>query len=1369
MSAARELGKDKMRQSFFAEKQLGLKSLKSGLSGVSLAALALLGITGSASAQDAEPSTDGFKSLNDIDGVQDVKTLADGSAEVTLSDGTVQAFSTSQVIIVDGQVFIAEYALEAVGLSAATGTTAGNAGIIVLGGLALAGVGIALAAGGGDDSAPAPAPTPTPTPTPNAAPVVTNAATFSVVENTTSAFTATATDSDAGDTLTFSLTGTDASLFAIDSSSGVVSFVGAPDFEMPGDAGADNVYDVTVNASDGTATATQAVAITVTDVNEAPVITNAAAVSAAENQTVAITAAATDSDGDALTFSLTGTDASLFAIDATTGVISFVGAPDFEMPGDAGANNVFDVIVNVSDGTATTTQNLAITVTNVNEAPVITSAAAISVAENSTNVTNVGSSDVDGDSLDFTLSGADAALFTIDAAGALDFVSPPDFETPGDANSDNVFNITITGTDPGGLTDSQAVAVTVTDVNEAPVITSAAAISVAENQTGALTAVATDVDAGDTLTFSLTGTDAALFAINASTGVISFVGAPDFEMPGDGGTNNVFDVVVNVSDGTATTTQAVAITVTDVNEAPVLTVAPTISAAENQIAVATASATDVDAGDTLTFSLTGTDAALFAVDAVTGVITFVAPPNFEMPGDAGINNVFDITVNVSDGTLTDSQAVAVTVTDVNDAPVITSAAIASIAENAANATMSAFTAIATDEDGDALTFSLTGADAGDLAIDPMTGVITFVTTPDFEMQLDADLSNDFAVMLNVSDGTTTTTQDFTFNVTNVNEAPVFSNTGPVSVQENQTDAGIATVSDPDITDAVTFSLTGADAGLFTIDSTGAISFITAPDFEMPTDTNMDNVFDIIVNANDGTLTTTQNAAVTVTNVNDALPMITSPLFEVVNENQTAVTTVSAMDVDGDALTFSLTGTDAALFAIDAMTGVVTFLTAPDFEMPGDAGGDGEFNAIVNVSDGTGTTMDNLTVQLFDVNEVPVITSAAAISVAENQTVVFTPTATDPDVVDMPMFSLSGTDAALFTVDPITNAITFIGAPDFETPGDAGADNVYDLTLTASDNGGLTDTQAITVTVTDVNEAPVITSAAAVSVAENQTAVQTAVASDVDAGDALTFSLSGTDAGLFAINATTGVITFNNAPDFEMPGDSGMNNVFNVDVTATDIAGLTDTQALAVTVTDISEPLSVLNFNQPENVLTGQIFNLTAANTTITTTIAGPDAASIDLFANAALAGIGASTSSVSGINSSSPIVALSSIPDFENPTDVNGDGVFEFNLVVVTNPFIGPASTQIQPVTFTITDVGGLSAKPSAPDAALDSFSVVENDVVDLNGETSSTVSVEEIYEAIASGPAEADVSAESIESAMEIEFVADLLAVNDSAMIVDG
>jgi hypothetical protein len=98
------------------------------------------------------------------------------------------------------------------------------------------------------------------------------------------------------------------------------------------------------------------------------------------------------------------------------------------------------------------------------------------------------------------------------------------------------------------------------------------------------------------------------------------------------------------------------------------------------------------------------------------------------------------------------------------------------------------------------------------------------------------------------------------------------------------------------------------------------------------------------------------------------------VYQVVNqvtvaENQTAVTTATAIDADGDSLTYSLGGVDAARFNI-SNNGEISFITAPDYENPGDVGTDNTYNITVTASDGTlSSTAQNLAIAVTDVNEV----------------------------------------------------------------------------------------------------------------------------------------------------------------------------------------------------------------------------------------------------------------------------------------------------------------------------------------------------------------------------------------------------------------
>ena len=218
-------------------------------------------------------------------------------------------------------------------------------------------------------------------------------------------------------------------------------------------------------------------------------------------------------------------------------------------------------------------QSLAVTVSNVNEAPAITSSATASIQENTTAVMTVTATDPDAaTTLTYGIAGgADQALFQIDPnSGVLSFVSAPDREAPVDAGANNVYDVRVSVSD-GTLVATRDIAVTVTDSNDtAPQITSdgggaTAAVSVAENTTAVTTVQATDPDLGPALTYSIAGgADAAAFVIDATSGALAFVAAPDFELPSDVGGNNVYDVVVRVSDGVAVDTQSIAVTVTDV-------------------------------------------------------------------------------------------------------------------------------------------------------------------------------------------------------------------------------------------------------------------------------------------------------------------------------------------------------------------------------------------------------------------------------------------------------------------------------------------------------------------------------------------------------------------------------------------------------------------------------------------------------------------------------------------------------------------------------------------------------------------------------------------------------------------------------------
>jgi autotransporter-associated beta strand protein len=105
-------------------------------------------------------------------------------------------------------------------------------------------------------------------------------------------------------------------------------------------------------------------------VNTAPTITSGGAFSVPENSTAVTTVTATDAEGNALTYSISGgSDADKFWIDSGTGILTFVSAPNFESPMDVGADNVYNLTVQVADGVLAATKDIAVTVTNVSDSP----------------------------------------------------------------------------------------------------------------------------------------------------------------------------------------------------------------------------------------------------------------------------------------------------------------------------------------------------------------------------------------------------------------------------------------------------------------------------------------------------------------------------------------------------------------------------------------------------------------------------------------------------------------------------------------------------------------------------------------------------------------------------------------------------------------------------------------------------------------------------------------------------------------------------------------------------------------------------------------------------------------------------------------
>ena len=215
--------------------------------------------------------------------------------------------------------------------------------------------------------------------------------------------------------------------------------------------------------------------------NSAPTLPSTTTISATENQTNVTQVTATDPNSDPITYSISGgADAAKFAINAATGVLSFVAAPDYENPTDSDKNNTYLVQVTASDGSLSAVQTITVTVTNVaeNALPIITQgkgAATFSqtFTENTAAmVLDYDATDADGDTESNGLTwvitgGADKWAFTLHPnKGWLEFTGAPDFERPLDADKKNTYEVQVTVCDSKGGCTNQALTITIKDVAE---------------------------------------------------------------------------------------------------------------------------------------------------------------------------------------------------------------------------------------------------------------------------------------------------------------------------------------------------------------------------------------------------------------------------------------------------------------------------------------------------------------------------------------------------------------------------------------------------------------------------------------------------------------------------------------------------------------------------------------------------------------------------------------------------------------------------------------------------------------------------------------------------------------------------------------
>ena len=1063
-----------------------------------------------------------------------------------------------------------------------------------------------------------------------------------------------------------------------------LTYTGNPNFN-----GADTL---TVATGDGTAIDTDTIAITVNPVNDAPINTVPAAQSVAEDTTLPIAGVSVaDIDSSALITTLnvssgilnvtagagvTGNGSASVTIAGTAAEINAALA-GLAYTGNLNFNGADTLTVATSDGTATDTDTIAITVNPVNDAPVNTVPGAQSVAEDTIlPIAGVSVADIDSSALTTTLSvahgilnvtagagvsGNGSASVTITGTAAQINAALAGLAYTGNLNFNGADTLTV-ATNDGAAIDTDTIAITVNPVNDAPVNTVPAAQSVAEDTILPIAGVSVaDIDSSaltTTLNVSsgilnvtagagVTGNGSASVSIagtaaqiNAALAGLAYTGNLNF--------NGGDTLTVVTSDGTATDTDTIAITVNPVNDAPVLNLdadssttggvdylttfvdgGPAVAIVDTDVSVididspnlvsATITLTNPHAGDSLTVDTPPLPGGIAAsvYDSVTGVLTLTGAASaadyqaalLQIRFDAGTNpstetRIIDVVVN--DGTVASNLAHAIVeVVDVNNsAPTLDldgnnttlpgTSYRTTFTENGPPVAIADTDTLIGDPDIGSTdiasaTITLTNPQIGDLltagplpptiTVDSsVPGVITLsgiAPFADYETALEAirfsaagdnPVAGTRIIQVVVNDGINNSQPATSFvKVVAVNDAPVNAVPGAQSVAEDAL-LPIAGVSVADIdSSALTTTLSVANgilnvtagAGVsgngsasVTIAGTAAQINAALAGLAYTGNLNFNGGDTLTVVTGDGTATDTDTIAITVNPVNDA-PVNTVPAAQSVAEDTTLpIAGVSVADIDSSALTTTL-NVSSGILNVTAGTGaVVTDNGTASVSIAGTAAqinaalagltytGNPDFNGAdtltVVTNDGTATDTDTIAITVNPVNDAPVNTVPAAQSVAEDTIL---PIA-GVSVADIDSSALTTTLSVAHGILNVTAGagVSGNGSASVSITGTAVQINAAlagltytgnlnfngaDTLTVATDDGAAIDTDTIAITVNPVNDAPINSVPAAQSVAEDAILPIAGVSvADIDSS-ALTTTLN-VSSGILNVTAGAGV-------------------------------------------------------------------------------------------------------------------------------------------------------------------------------------------------------------------------------------------------------